>query len=88
MEDFWHDFNVLFVSQAKTVAFSRYSMLARGEKNDMEKAGVQPKEHRFGFGQMWWELGFWASSSSRLRLSFLICVTGIRTPASWAGNEE
>lgn len=29
---------MLFVSQAKTVAFSRYRMLAREEKNDMEKA--------------------------------------------------
>lgn len=54
MEDFRHDFNVLFMSQARTMAFSRYKMFACEKHSDMRRGSVvRPKEHRLGVRQVW-----------------------------------
>lgn len=54
MEDFRHDFNMPFVSQARTMAFSRYKMFACEKQSDMRGGSVVwPKEHRLGVRQVW-----------------------------------
>lgn len=63
-------------------------MLAGEENYAVEEAGVPPKGHRLGFGRRGGNWGVRTSPLSGLRLNFLICVLGIRTPAWWVGGEE
>lgn len=69
----------LFISQARTMAFRRHKIFACEEKNDMRGGSVAwPKGHT----QKCENWGFGTSPASCQRLSFLVCIIGIRTPAS------
>lgn len=56
-------------------------MLAGEEKYAVEEAVVLPKGHSLGFGRCGGNWGFGTSPLAGLRLSFLICMLGIRSPA-------
>lgn len=53
----------------------------------MEEAVVLPKGTGLDLGDVVGIEGFGTSPLSGLRLSVLICVLGIRTPAWWVGGE-